>query len=137
MAYKGSDVKEVTINHPTVGSFSLFCKAGEGSNIDLGGIRKNDDKQGITGNGEIMVQQTQNRSSFELPPIAWDKSGKVLGKLVGLATSSDGSTVTVSYFDGYIVVMQNGHPVGDIVGDGYVGTIPLTFHGDANAKELV
>lgn len=137
MAYNGSDVLEVTYNNPVIGNGSLFCKSGEAVNIDLGGLRSTDDTKMVTGNGIRINQKTQSCSKFELPPIAWDKTDQdELAKLTALAGAANGSTWTVSFVDGAVYQMQNGYPVGDIVGDGYAGTIPLVLQGDANAKKI-
>lgn len=137
MAFIGSDVQEVTYNNSVVGSGTFFCKAGEASNIDLGGLRNADDKNMITGNGSKIEQKTMGRSSFELPPIAWDKTDKdELQKLVQLAASTVGTEWTVTFLDGSIYHMRNGSPVGDIVGDGYAGTVALTIQGDAGASRI-
>ena len=133
----GSDVLEVTYNNPVVGNGSLFCKGGEASNIDLGGLRSTDDAKMITGNGIRINQQTQQASVFELPPVAWDKTDKdELSKLILLAGSQSGTTWTVSFVDGSIYQMQNGYPVGDLVGDGYAGTIAVKLQGNAGAKKI-
>lgn len=137
MAFVGSDVLEVTYNNPLIGQGSFQCKAGEGSNIDLGGIRSTDDKTNSTGGGKRINQQTMNNSHFELPPIAWDKTDKdELKKLDDLAACPVGTVFTVAFVDGNIYQMQNGYPVGDLVGDGYAGTIPVTLQGDAGASKI-
>lgn len=137
MGAVGSDVLEVTYNHPTIGSGSLQCKAGEASQIDQGGSRSTDDANFVTGDGSKIEQKTMARSVFELPPVAWDKVDKnELDILSQLAEASVGADWTVSFLDGTIYQMTNGHPVGDIKGDGYAGTIPLILHGDARAKRI-
>lgn len=137
MAFVGSDVQDVTYNNSIIGQGTLFCKSGESSNIDLGGLRESDDKTMSTGNGKRIGQKTMNNSTFELPPVAWDKTGNdELLTLTKLAGATTGTTFTVTFVDGTIYQMQNGYPVGDIKGDGYAGTIPLTLQGDANASKI-
>jgi hypothetical protein len=137
MAFVGSDVQDVTYSNSVLGQGSLFCKAGESSNIDLGGLRSTDDKAMVTGNGKRINQSVMQCSHFELPPIAWDKTDKdELKKLSDLAGARVGTTWTVSFVDGTIYQMQNGYPVGDIKGDGYAGTIPLVLQGDAYASKI-
>jgi len=137
MAFIGSDVKEVTVNNPVSGSFSFTCKANEGSNIDLGGIRTSDDKQGISADGRRISIKGQNCSEFVLPPVAWDKLGKdELKLLTALPSVMQGSTVVVSFLDGSIFRMLNGEPVGDISADGQAATFPITFQGNAGAKQI-
>ena len=137
MAFVGSDVLDVTYNNPVVGNGTLFCKAGEGSKIDLGGLRTEEDTNGVSGNGKPIFKKVMKRSNFELPPVAWDKTDKdELAKLSQLAASGVGSTWTVSFVDGSIYQMQEGYPVGDIAGEGSEGTIELVLQGAANASKI-
>ena len=137
MGFIGSDVREVTYNHPVLGGGKLSCKANESSKIDLGGLRNADDKAMITGDGKKITQKTMSRSVFELPPVAWDKtSADELAKLTALAASPIGATWTVSYVDDSIYQMNNGEIVGDIAGDGDKGTIPLILQGDSGALKI-
>ena len=137
MAFVGSDVLEVTYNNSIVGNGTLFCKAGEGSKIDLGGLRTEEDTNGISGNGRPIFKKVMKRSRFELPPVAWDKTDKdELAKLSQLAASTVGSTWTVSFIDGSIYQMQEGFPCGDIAGEGSEGTIELVLEGASNASRI-
>lgn len=137
MAYTGSGVLEVTYNNPEIGSGTFFCKEGEGYTIDLGGTRSSDDTSMVTGAGTRINQLSIVCSKFELPPIAWDKTVKdELLKLKKLAGSMVGTIWTVTCIDGAVYQMINGYPVGDIAGDGYAGTIPLTLVGDADAERI-
>lgn len=137
MAYTGSDIFKVTYANATIGSGTFYTKAGEGYTIDLGGQRSSDDKQNVTGGGTRINVATMSCSHFELPPIALDKTGvDELKKLNQLASAPTGSLVTVYCLDGAIYEMQNAYPVGDIAGDGYAGTIPCIFQGDAGASRI-
>lgn len=132
MAYVGSDILEVTYNHPVIGQGTFQCKAGEGVTIDLGGVRSGDDRQNVTGGGKRINVQTMNCSQFTLTPVAWDKTGKdELKQLNKLVADPIGAVWTVAFLDGNVYRMQNGTPVGDIAGEGYNATIPLTLQGDA------
>lgn len=137
MAYTGSGVLEVTYNNPQIGQGTLFCKDGEGYTIDLGGKRSADDTAMVTTSGTRINQMSVVCSKFELPPIAWDKTAKdELAILKKLAGAMVGTTWTVTCIDGAIYQMQNGYPAGDIAGEGYDGTIPLTLVGDADAERI-
>jgi len=137
MANIGSDVREITINNPITGAFTLFCKAGESSNFDKGGLRNTDDTGMVTGDGKMIHQKTMVRSKMECPPIAWDKTNRdELGRLSAIAESLEGSTCTFSFVDGSIYQMNDADIVGDIVGDGYAGTIPLIFQGEPGASKI-
>ncbi len=65
MAAVGGDIK-VTYNHPVLGSGSFYRKAGEDSTYDLGGLRINDEANGIDGAGNAIVQMNRARWSFEI-----------------------------------------------------------------------
>lgn len=137
MGFTGSDILEVTYNSPSIGSGTFFCKGGESVNMDLGGLISTDDQGMATGNGDIIDQMTMNRSKFELGPIAWDLTDKnELAQLAALAAAPVGATFTVSYVTGSIWEMQKGKPVGNLVGDGYAGTIPVTLQGAPNASRI-
>ena len=56
MAYSGGDTLNITYNHPTIGSGTLFCKAAEDGTIDVGGIRTADDENNVTGDGQMLQQ---------------------------------------------------------------------------------
>ena len=137
MAYTGSGVLSATYNNPQVGSGTLYFKDGEGYTIDLGGKRSNDDAANTTTSGQRINQMSVVCSSFELPPIAWDKTVKdELGVLSRLASATVGTEWAIECVDGAIYVMNNGYPVGDIAGDGYAGTIPLKLQGDPYARRI-
>jgi hypothetical protein len=135
MAFIGSDVLEVTWNNPVVGQGTFFCKSGESSEIDLGGLRITEVT--ATGNGRTIKKTEMKPSVFKLPPIAWDKVDKdELDKLNKLAASTVGTVFTVSFVDGSIYQMQDGSPTGDVKGDGSTGTIGIEFQGEPNATRI-
>jgi len=137
MAYTGSGILAVTVSNTEVGTISLFPKAGESYNIDLGGTRSEDDAANATVSGDRINKQNIVCSKFELGQVAWDKTVKdELAFVNKLAAAKVGSTVTVKCIDGAIYEMQNGYPVGDLQGDGSAGTFPCTFQGNPNASRL-
>lgn len=137
MAYTGSGILAITVNNTEVGTMSLFQKSGETYNIDLGGVRSEDSSDNVTVSGERINKQSIVCSKFDLGQVAWDKTVKdELAFVRKCAAAKVGSTVTVKCVDGAIYCMKNGYPVGDLAGDGSVGTFPCVFQGDANADRL-
>lgn len=103
MAYVGGDLTEVTYNHPTAGQGTVYCKAAEDGTFDLGGFMNNDDENGISGNGELVVVKNRKRWSVELPPILWDMTDRnELGKMQDIADSSVEADWTISSVNGSV-----------------------------------
>lgn len=116
MPYVGGDITEITYNHPTIGSGTIFCKANEDGTIEPGGYRSNDDDNSATGDGQFIDQMNWRRASFEAPPIAWDMTDvDEQSKLVALAESTVLADWTISHISGKIWGGK-GKPVGDIPG---------------------
>ena len=61
----GGDIIEITYNHPTLGSGTLFPKSSEAGTYDLGGFRSKDEASGIDGGGTIIDTMNQVRGFFE------------------------------------------------------------------------
>lgn len=122
------DILEVTYNHPTLGSGTYFPKAAEDSSFDPGGFRSGDDANAITGSGSMIDTINRSRWSFEVP-IEWDSStDDELVSLRQLAADPVLADWTVRRINGS-VYRGTGKPVGDIVGNGNAGTIPLKVSG--------
>jgi hypothetical protein len=114
MGYTGGDTIEMRYTHPTLGSDTFFFKASEDGTIDPGGLRSNDDDNGITGAGQFIDQMNRRRASFETPPIAHDQIDKdELNMLVKLAASPQLADWTITNVSGAIWGGK-GKPVGDI-----------------------
>jgi hypothetical protein len=60
------EFKEITFNHPTVGSGVFNPKAGEEGKFDLGGIRKEDDNKLVDGGGSAMYKMSRVLGFFEI-----------------------------------------------------------------------
>lgn len=135
MALTGGDIVEVSYNHPTLGSGTLFPKAGESSTFDLGGIRSNDDAQGIDGGGNMIAQMSRTRWRAEIVP-AWDMSTAGFENVVALAGSPVDADWTITHING-TVYQGKGRPVGDLQGAGLEATFALILAGGGPLKKVV
>ena len=135
MSYTGGDLLEISFNHPTEGSGSFFVKSGEDSEVDLGGFRKEDDDQGIAGDGQMITKANQRRWSVSAP-IAWSKSGtNELEVLTNIAESPLDASWTFRYQDG-VSLVGDGTVVGDLTGATQGSTVPVKFAGGGRLRRL-
>jgi hypothetical protein len=136
MSYVAGDILEITYNHPTIGSGTLYCKANEDSQVDPGGFRSEDDDAMVTGDGQLIDKINRKRWSYEAPPIAWDMTETdELGKLAQLAASPIPADWTISSVSGAIWGGK-GKPVGDLKGATNTGQIPLKLSGGGVLKQI-
>ena len=132
----GGDILEITFNHPTLGSGTIFPKSAEDSTFDLGGFRSNDDANMIAGNGEMIDQMNRVRWSLECT-VAWDMNiDLTLEKINSLASSPELASWTISHINGS-VYGGKGKPVGDIQGNGNASTFTLKISGRDKLKKLI
>lgn len=124
----GGDLKEITWNHPTLGSGVIFPKSAESCNYDLGGYRSVDDANMIDGGGNEISQKNRVRWSMEVP-ITWESQDEnTLQDLVNLAGNPQPADWTFTNVNG-TVFQGSGTPVGDLVGDLQTSNIPLKIAG--------
>lgn len=136
MSAVGGDILEVAFNHPTLGSGTLFPKAGEDSTFDPGGFRTDDAADGIDGSGQMMKKLNRKRWSFEVL-ISWDNNTRQeLEKLNALSGSPVDATWTISMVSGS-VYKGTGSVVGDVQGNGNAATLPLKVSGGGYLKKIV
>ncbi|MGR3177839.1 MAG: hypothetical protein ACUZ8E_07255 [Candidatus Anammoxibacter sp.] len=132
----GGDIIEITFNHPTVGSGTIYPKSTEDSTFNLGGFRSEDDMAKIAGDGSMIDTINRVRWSFEVPA-TWDQnSANELDKLIELAESPVESTWTISSING-TVWGGKGKPVGELPGNGNAATITLKLSGGGRLKKIV
>lgn len=132
----GGDITEITWNHPTLGSGTLFPKAAEDSTIGLGGFVSNDDNNSVDGGGNMIDQMNRVRWSVETV-ISWDMNDKAeLDKLIDLASNPVTADFTFSHING-TVWSGNGKPVGDLQGNGNAATMSLKIAGGGKLKKIV
>lgn len=133
MSYTGGDIKSIAFNHPTLGSGTIYPKAGEDGTIDLGGYTASDDAANITSQGQMIDVITAKRGSFEIV-CAWDMNDKdELNKVNDMAASPILGDWTINHISG-AVYGGKGKPVGDIKGstNGSTFTLKLSFEGKIN-----
>lgn len=129
--FSGGDVVNMTYNHPTIGSGTMFCKSGEDGNYDPGGKRTNDDANSITGSGQMMQSMNNVLASYE-NTVAWDMKGQnelyILKQLAGSDVMADW---TITVINGS-VISGKGKPVGDIQGNTNTAeiSVKITFEGE-------
>ncbi|NRA92518.1 MAG: hypothetical protein HRU26_07505 [Psychroserpens sp.] len=134
-SYVGGDILEISYNHPTLGSGSFFCKSGEDSDVDRGGFRKEDDDQGIAGDGQMMTKVNAFRWSVEAT-VAWSKTGAdELLILSDIAASPLDASWTFRYQDGASFVGE-GTIVGDLKGATQNSTVPIKIAGGNGLRRL-
>jgi len=132
----GGDILEITYNHPTLGTGTIFAKSQEDSTFDLGGYRSNDDAAMVDGGGNMIDQINQVRWKFSVA-VSWDgNSANELDKIVALAGSPVTADWTISHING-VVWGGNGKPVGDYEGNGNASTFTLTLSGGGKLKKIV
>jgi hypothetical protein len=132
----GGDITEITYNHPTLGSGTIFPKGGEDSTYDLGGFRGADDANMVDGSGAPIRQLNRVRWSFEVS-VAWDMNNREeLEKLTALAGDPVEAEWTITHING-TVHGGTGAPVGDMQGNGNAATFTLKVSGGGKLKKIV
>lgn len=132
----GGDILEITFNHPTIGSGTIYPKSAEDSTIDLGGFRSEDDENMIDGSGAMIDKMTRARWGVETK-VAWDNNvAQELEKLNDLAASPVQADWTITHISG-TVWGGTGKPVGDLKGSGNDGTFSLKIAGGGKLKKIV
>lgn len=136
MAVVAGDIKEITYNHPTIGSGRLFAKAKEDSTFDLGGFRGDDDKNNVDGGGRNIKKLNRNRWSIKVP-CSWDMNiSNELDKISKMAGDPVDAEWTVESING-TVWAGTGSPVGDVEGNGGAGTLDLNISGGGEMTKIV
>lgn len=136
MAAIGGDIIEIRYSHPTIGSGVWFPKAGEDSTFDPGGIRGDDDANGVAGNGKAIRKLNRVRWSFE-GTIAWDANvANELDQAERLAADPVEAEFTISHING-TVWGGTGAPVGDIQGNGNAATFSIKLSGGDKLTKIV
>ena len=132
----GGDIIEITFNHPTLGSGTLFPKASEDSTFNTGGFRSEDDMAKIAGDSTVIDTINRTRWSFEVP-IAWDMNdADELDKLTALAASPVPADWTFTVVNG-TVWGGTGKPVGELPGNGNTALVTLKVSGGGELKKII
>lgn len=136
MAATGGDITEITWNHPELGTGTWFPKSGEDSTFDTGGLRVEDDDNGVDGGGRNIKKLTRRRWSFE-GTVSWDANiSNELEQARALAAHPVDAEWTVTSSNG-TVWGGTGCPVGDIQGNGNDATMGIKIGGGGTLKKIV
>lgn len=128
MAATGGDITEITYNHPTLGSGTLYPKAKEDSTLNHGGFRSEDDENGVDGSGRMIDKMSRGRWSVECV-VGWDNNvAKELEAVVKMAKSSVEADWTFTHVSGQ-VYGATGKPVGNLNGAMAAATFQLKVAG--------
>jgi len=131
----GGDIIEITYNHPTLGSGTLYPKSGEAFTLDQGGIRSADDANGIDGSGTPIRTMNYVRWTVE-GIISWSSNTTnevdVLSKLAADPVESDWTLASING----VVWGGKGFPVGDINGDTNAATTSIKISGGKLFKKI-
>ncbi len=130
----GGDIIEVTFNHPTLQSGTLYPKAGEASTFDTGGFRGTDDNNGVDGGGSTIRSLSQVRWSFEVP-VSNDMNTRMeLEKIAEMAGNPLEATWTITHINGS-VYQGVGSPVGDVKANGLDTLTTLKISGGGKLEK--
>ena len=128
------DIKEITFNHPTLGSGTFKPIAGEDSTFDLGG-RKTLDEGTITSDGE-KVDKINMMPWMVETTVRWSASqGLDLERLTALSGNPEQSDWTFELMD-ETIYGGKGKIVGDIQGSGQNGTIGIKITGGGGLRQI-
>ena len=133
MSAVGGDITEITYNHPTLGTGTIYPKAKEDSTLNLGGFRSEDDENGVDGSGRTIDKMNRVRWSAECV-IGWDNNvAKELEAIVAMAESPVEADWTVTHVSGQ-VYGGTGKPVGNLDGAMGAATFSLKIAGGGKMR---
>lgn len=136
MAFLGGDIKEITWNHPTLGTGRWEPKSAEDFTFDLGGYRSSDDANGITGSGTAIRQMNNVRWSAE-GTLAWDMNvTNELEQAKLLAADPVDAEYTITSVNGS-VWRGTGFVVGDVQGNANQATFSIKLSGGGALKKII
>lgn len=134
MATVTGDITEITVAHPTYQNKTLKVKKGTDFSYNLGGPRKQDNDDGISGDGEPIYDMQYMPWSLE-GEVVWDMNNRdELDYLSKVAASPQEATFTVNCINGAIHGAL-GSVIGDLVGTNR-GVIPVKFSGGGTLKKI-
>jgi hypothetical protein len=136
MAYIGGQLTEITWSHPTLGTGTISPKSSEDSTLDTGGIRSDDETNGIAGDGSAIRKMNIARWSVDTMVANDSNVGKQLEKLSALAGNPAEATFRFTHINGS-VYSGSGFPVGDVQANMGSATIKIKFAGSNTLKKIV
>jgi hypothetical protein len=121
----GGDIIEITYNNPNVGSGVFFAVSNKDAELDLGGFRTNESKEGITGNGQLIRTIMNGRGKFTCDIAVDMNSRQDMENIAALAADLDETSWTISWING-ITYGGSGFPVGQYQQNTKEATVKLT-----------
>jgi hypothetical protein len=129
------DVLEIVCSHPTLGDFRFSPKANESFTMDRGGIRNNDDANGITSNGRSIVQKNRFGWFYEGPVAVNLQTNEEVEALDALSASTEDGVWSFSHISGAIH-KGKGRPVGDQQADTNNAQLKLKVAGGGQLEKI-
>ncbi len=123
----GGDITGLTFSNPVVGDGAFFPVAAQGNILDPGGVRADDNANGITTSGTPIFILNFARGKFTIL-FENDKVRKDCFKAIELAGSTENTVFKISVISG-AVYKVTGRPVGDIAPDINASTFSLMLAG--------
>lgn len=120
----GGDILEVAVNHPDIGTVRFYPKANETNTFNTGGIRNDDNENGVDGAGDLIVIKNRMRASLEVVVANDQNTREDRIKAVQIAESPKPATYTVTVVNG-TVWQGTGVICGDLSADVNAGTFTL------------
>lgn len=128
MGAVGGDIIEITYNHPTLGSGTLFPKSGEDNTYFPGGVTTGSDENMIDGSGNPIWVKNRRRGFFEAVCSNDQNINQELDKMIALSGDPTPADWTFSIING-TVWGGKGKPVGDFEGNINQATFTLRVEG--------
>ncbi len=123
----GGDITGLTFSHPTIGTGAFYPVAAQGNTFDPGGVRADDNANGVTTNGTpIFVLNFVRGNAVIL--LENDGLRKDAYKASELAGSPQNTVFTISVINGDVYKVT-GRPVGDINPDINASTFSMKIAG--------
>lgn len=132
----GGDIKEITFNHPILGSGTIYPKANEDSTFDPGGYRNDDDQDSIAGNGAAIYKKTLKRWMFETTCAVDMNDKEEVQILADISEQTEEADWTIESVNGTIYGGK-GLPVGDLNWNGNASTFTFKVSGGGKLLKIV
>lgn len=127
------DIREITYNHPTIGSGAFFAVSAQSITYSPGGYRTDDNANGIASNGDPIFVINQVRGHFTVIIENDTTVRNDVDILARLAEDPLPAEWTVSLLNGS-TFRGKGKPVGDFEPDLNTGQVTLKIAGGAFKK---
>ena len=132
MSFLGGDIKELKVEHPTLGSFIFEAKANEDTESNKGGIRVNDDDNGITAAGTIILTGSYTRPYIQVTLAMNNETEKFI---TDWAESLKLATITYTMITGD-VFRGSAIPVGDLKPSSLNATMQVKLAGGGKFQKI-